>query len=46
MYNSDLYLRLLPAVRGPLLEYLRGAAVLLEINICVGKMGEINKWPQ
>ena len=34
-------------LRGPPLEYWgRGPGVFLEINICVGKMGEINKWPQ
>ena len=31
-------------VRRSLLEY--GGGVFLEINIFVGKMGKINKWPQ
>ena len=34
-------------VRGPPLEYYNWEPwILLEINIFVGKMGEINKWPQ
>ena len=35
-------------VRGTPLEYWEGggAGVFLEINIFVGNMGEINKWPQ
>ena len=31
---------------GPPLEYSRGGGEFLEINIFVGKMGEINKSPQ
>ena len=34
------------SLRRPPLEYWRGAWSFLEINISVGKMGEINKWPQ
>ena len=34
------------AITGPPLEYGGGGAgVFLEINIVVGKIGEINKWP-
>ena len=33
-------------VRGLPLEYRGGAEVFFIINIFVGKMGEINKWPQ
>ena len=33
-------------IMGPPLEYCGGGRSFLEINIFVGKMGEINKWPQ
>ena len=33
-------------LRGRPLEYWWGAWSFLEINIFVGQMGEINKWPQ
>ena len=46
---ADLLKRVTYWLRGPPLEYWGGGRLrffVLEINILVGKKGEINKWPQ